>query len=154
MTTRFVPVAALAGLLVVLLNGAAHAASPAALALEEFGFLGVWSVHCDRPASPGNIARTAYLSASGEPGFTESLGPDLAENVYRILDAKIVAKAEIVLDIELNGQIRQKLTMTRDGDRIRTLTNQLPDGRTVVKEGTIVTTGTKTPWLNLCEKTP
>lgn len=127
-----------------------HAASPEADTLDAFGFFGTWSLHCDRPAGPANIQRRAYISASGEAGFSESLGPDIAENTYRVLAASVSGRI-VVLDIELNGMIRQKLTMQRDGARIRTLANELPDGRTLVRDGTIVTTGGKTPWLNRCD---
>lgn len=119
--------------------------------LEPFGFFGEWATRCDRPASTGNVKRSTYVSASGEPGFSESLGA--TRNIYRILDARTAGNV-VALEVELNDTIRQILTMRRDGDRIRTIRNQLADGRVLVDDGKVVANGMATPSLKLCGKTP
>jgi hypothetical protein len=151
-----IPLRAAAALVALLpiLSATPVAAQSAVETLEKFGFFGEWAIRCDRPAAPNNVMRRAYLSASGEPGFSEDLGSNAAVNTYRILDVRAASSNEIVLDIELNNERRQTLTMMLDGQRIRTLRNELPDGRVLVNEGSVVANGAKTPWLNLCAKSP
>jgi hypothetical protein len=121
--------------------------------LEEVGFFGTWAIRCDEPASLDNVVRSAYVSAAGDPGFSEDLGADLPQNTYRILAAQRDGDNQIILDIEFNVETKQRLTMVVDGNRIRTLTNALPDGRELVHSGSVVATGNRTPWLNRCETT-
>ncbi len=128
----------------------ARAASPQADALEAAGFFGTWSLRCDRAPGPTNIMRQAYISAAGEAGFSENLGPDVAENIYRILDVAVTGST-VVLDVELNGTVQQRLTMRIEGKRIRTIENELADGRLLVKDGMITTVSIPTPWLNRCD---
>lgn len=153
MIPRLLLAAALAAASSSVLPAPALSATPEAERLEQYGFLGEWAVRCGAPASPSNVHRRAFISASGEPGFTEWLGENFAENVYRILAAERDGN-QVVLDIELNGKITQRLTMIREDGRIRTLTNELGDGRVVVKNGKIVANGAPTPWLTLCQKSP
>lgn len=166
MTSSLLPVAGVAALIGIFCWGPAAAqtaapetgdatAQPAvATMLEEVGFFGTWAVRCGEPASPRNPVRTAYLSAAGEPGFSESIGADLPENIYRVVAAARDGDNQVALDVELNYQTRQRLTMVIDRDRIRTLANATPDGRMLVKNGAVVATGGKTPWLKRCEKAP
>lgn len=178
MTSGFLPVAGVAALIGLLCCGVAAAqtapppaapppaASPATSAgeaaaphaivatLEQVGFFGTWAARCGEPAGLRNPTRNTYVSAAGEPGFSESVGADLPENVYRIVAAARDGDNQIVLDVEFNYQTAQRLTMVLDRDRIRTLTNALPDGRLLVRNGAVVATGSKTPWLKRCQKAP
>jgi hypothetical protein len=154
MTVRFPAAVSLAILLGGLLSSSVIAQTePIVSTLEEIGFFGTWAIRCDAPASLENVVRSAYVSAAGEPGFSEDLGSDLPENTYRILAAQRDGDNQIVLEIELNAQIKQRLTMVVDGNRIRTLTNTLPDGRELVHNGIVTATDNRTPWLNRCETT-
>jgi len=136
----------------------ATAATPAETAaiLEPLGFFGTWAVRCDEPPAPQNVFRTAAVSAAGEPGFSESLGAGLTENVYRILDAQQDGDNQLILSVELNSGTRQQLTMVVDRERlrVRTLTNRLADGRELVKNGTVAANGERTPWLTRCKDEP
>lgn len=133
----------------------ALAATPAETVaiLEPLGFFGTWAVRCDEPPGPQNVFRTAYVSAAGEPGFSESLGAGLADNIYRILDARQDGENQLMLSIELNNGIRQQLTMVVDRERlrVRTLTNRLADGKELVKNGAVAANGARTPWLTRCK---
>jgi hypothetical protein len=157
MTVRFPAAVALA----ILLGGSFSCAAIASTAivetqtvvstLEEIGFFGIWAIRCGESAGLDNIVRSAFVSAAGEPGFSEDLGADLPENAYRILAAQRDGENQIVLDIELNVQMKQRLVMVVDNDRIRTLSNTLPDNRELVRNGVVVASGTRTPWLSRCD---
>lgn len=129
----------------------ALAQTAAAAALEEIGFYGNWAIQCGQPAGPRNILRSAYVSAKGEPGFAETVASDLPANTYRVLDAIRDGTNQIVLDVELNDNARQRLRMVFDDKRIRTLNNETPDGKMLVENGAVVATGTRTPWLTRCD---
>ncbi len=154
MTFRLMPLAGLAAIFIgisatfVVAEPATDSATRGVL--EEFGFFGQWAIRCDQPASVQNTVRSAYVSAAGEPGFSENLGEGLPENVYRILGVERRDDNQITLAIELNGQTLQRLTMVRDESRIRTITNELADGRIVVKNGIVAASGGRTPWLSRC----
>jgi len=135
----------------VLPSSAAAQTEPIVAVLEQVGFFGTWAIRCGEPASLDNVVRSAYVSAAGEPGFSEDLGADLPQNTYRILTAQRDGDNQIVLAIELNAAIRQRLTMVVDRNRIRTLANVLADGRELVRNGAVVASGGKTPWLTRCE---
>jgi hypothetical protein len=112
---------------------------------------------CDQPASQTNTVRTAQLSSTGDPNFTESLGGRGEPNSYVILRAKRTSADTIVLRTKLNGEITQELTMHRRGDRIRTLTNRdIASGDYLVRKGVVVSTKNETPWLTRCaaQETP
>lgn len=121
--------------------------------LQPLGFFGTWAVHCDEPPAPQNVFRTAYVSAAGEPGFSESLGAGLSENIYRILDAQRDGDNQLVLSVELNDGLRQQLTMVvdRERQRVRTLSNRLAEGKELVKNGAVTANGARTPWLTRCK---
>ena len=154
MTVRFSAAISLAILLGGLFCSSAIAQTETEAAvstLEEVGFFGTWAIRCGEPASLENVVRSAYVTASGEPGFSEDLGADLPQNTYHVLAAQRDGDNQIVMEIELNTQIKQLLTMVIDGNRIRTLTNVLPDGRELVRNGIVTATDTRTPWLSRCE---
>lgn len=121
--------------------------------LQPLGFFGTWAVRCDEPPGPQNVFRSAYLSAAGEPGFSESLGVGLSENVYRILDAQQNGDNQLILSVELNNGVRQQLTMVVDRERarVRTITNRLASGKELVKNGAVTANGARTPWLTRCK---
>jgi hypothetical protein len=150
MGLSFLP-AALCAAAVLWMPAPATAQTAAAVALEEIGFFGNWAIQCGQPAGPRNILRSAYVAANGEPGFAETVAPDVPANTYRVLSATRDGTNQIVLDVELNDDARQRLRMVFDGKRIRTLTNEMPDGKVLVEHGAIVATGTRTPWLTRCD---
>jgi hypothetical protein len=108
-------------------------------------------MNCDEPASPTNNVRNARLSPTGDPIFNESLGSAGEPNSYVILRAKRVGADTIVLRTKLNGEIVQELTMHRQGDRLRTITNRdIASGDYLVRKGTVVSAKQDTPWLTRC----
>jgi hypothetical protein len=136
--------------LYLLFAPAAHAGS-LRQTLEEFGFMGSWAQDCERPADRENVWREVTLTEDGAR-FTESLGAGFVPSSYRVLSATRSAPDSIVLSIELNGHIRQDLTMVRRGDRIRTMVNQpLGSSAPVVQDGIVTANGLATPWLTRCE---
>jgi len=123
--------------------------------LETFGFFGRWAINCDEPASPANNVRTARMSPTGDPVFSENLGGLGEPNSYVILRAKRNGADTAVLRVKLNGGVIQELTMRRDGDRLRTISNrEIATGEYVVREGLVVSTKQETPWLTRCAQEP
>lgn len=142
---------------VIFFSSPAASAESLSETLDNFGFFGRWAVDCGQPASPDNNVRTARLSPTGDPLFSESLGGNGEPNSYVILRAKRTGTDTIVLRTKLNGQVTQELTMRRHGDRLRTITNRdMATGEHLVRKGIVVTTGRETPWLMRCakQKTP
>jgi len=133
-----------------------HAAASESLrdTLENFGFFGHWAMDCAEPASPENNVRNARMSPTGDPIFSESLGADGEPNIYLILRAKRTGPDTIVIRTKLNSDIEQELTMRRDGNRLRTVTNRdRADGRYIVRHGIVTSNKKQTPWLTRCDST-
>jgi hypothetical protein len=129
------------------------AASPTSIrqTLEGFDFFGTWAVSCERPPAPDNVIRTVYVTTNGQIEFSETFGEDYEPNIYGVLAADTYPHDTIVLRVDLNGEIRQRLTMRRKDGRIRTVTNQnLEDGSFVVRNEAVAKTGQATPWLSHC----
>lgn len=136
---------------VIFFSAPAAKAESLSATLEAFGFFGRWAISCDEPASPTNNVRTAQLSQAGDPVFSESLGGDGEPNSYVILRAKRKGSDTIVLRTKLNGEIVQELTMHRNGERMRTMTNRdMASGDYLVRKGVVVSTKQETPWLTRC----
>jgi hypothetical protein len=124
--------------------------------LDNFGFFGRWAMDCSQPASAANNVRTARLSSTGDPIFSESLGGN-EPNSYVILSAKRASADMIVLRTKLNGKTVQELTMRRHGEQIQTVNNRdMKTGKYVVRKTVIVGTSHETPWLTRCanQETP
>lgn len=124
--------------------------------LTAFGFFGTWAVDCTQPASPLNNYRSAYVSPTGDPVFTESLGPASDPNIYVVLGAKRESDDTIVVRVKINGEFEQDLTMRKEGSRLRTTTNRDVGKRErfVVRNGAVLSTGNPTPWLTRCDQPP
>lgn len=130
-------------------GGPAHAETATQKVLERFQFFGTWALDCERPAAADNPVRSAPKPSGKTVMFTESLGGEA--NVYVIKRAKPAADDTISVRIELNGEIRQDLTIKREGDRLRTMTNRdIATKDVVVREGIVLSTGEPTPWLKYC----
>jgi len=140
-----------AAAVVWLLSGAAaHAESTRAI-LQDFGFFGLWSPECDLAVQPDNLLRETSIEPSGQVKFTETFGKDYQPQVYVVLAARRAGPDILVLRIELNGTIRQELTIVRETGRLRTTTNRrLSDGKYVVKDGVVLSINKETPWLVKC----
>jgi hypothetical protein len=136
----------------VCLAGPALAADPVQV-LQDFGFFGRWSQDCERAPAPGNILRIAS-AVTGTARFREQVGPTAGENAYEVLDAERIATDRISMKIRLNGKLTEHLAMVIDGDRIRTMLNEVleDDGavRILVENGEVKSNGASTPWLTRC----
>jgi hypothetical protein len=139
---------------VAILAYPALAAADPAQVLEEFGFFGRWSQHCDRAPAPDNILRIAS-AASGAARFREQIGREYGGNAYEVLDAQRIGSDRISMRIRLNGELTEHLVMMLDGDRIRTMLNEVLDGddagRILVENGEVKSNGASTPWLARCK---
>ena len=136
----------------------ALAAADPAQVLEQFGFFGRWSQHCEREPARDNVLRTSWV-ADGVARFHERNDEEYAGNLYVVLDAARIADDRVSIRIKLNGELTEDLVMVRDHDRIRTMSNRMaaagPDranaGRILVKDGMVTGSRTATPWLTRCE---
>lgn len=123
--------------------------------LERFRFFGTWAIDCSESSAIDNVIRTAVVSSTGDPTFTENLGPNSEPNIYVILRAWQLGQNEIGVRIKLNGVREQELVMRFQDGRIRTMSNRdVKSGRFLVKGGNVRGTGTKTPWLTRCGDAP
>jgi hypothetical protein len=139
---------------VIFFSAAPALAETASQTLEDLGFFGRWAMNCDEPPSESNTVRIARVSATGDAIFKESLGGPGEPNIYVVLRVTRTDTG-MVLRTKLNGTVSQDLTIRRDGDRIRTITNRdVATGRFVVRKGVIVSNGRETPWLTRCTQEP
>jgi len=123
--------------------------------LEAFGFFGTWATNCHQPPSRSNNQRSAFISATGDAMFNESLGPDSEPNVYVILKAVRGDDGKIIMRTKLNGETEQELIMRIDGDRLRTLSNRdIASRKYIVRHGRVVSNHHDTPWLTHCTGVP
>jgi hypothetical protein len=138
-------------LCLLLIQSAAVNAATLRQKLENFDFFGTWAAACDRPPSGANTVRKVFLASDGRVEFTESFGKGYEPNMYEVFDAAVPDQNTIVLNIELNGLTRQKLTMARRNGELRTMSNQAVDsGSYIVKDGLVTGTGLPTPSLSHC----
>jgi hypothetical protein len=120
--------------------------------LEAFGFFGRWAADCGAPASSTNSVRDVFV-ADDTVAFSESLGDRYEPNAYVVLSATPLGHDRIVLDVRLNGQTEQTLTIRKHNGRLRTMENRRKsDGKRVVAHGATVVGGVKTPWLSRCDQ--
>jgi hypothetical protein len=139
----------------LLLSGKVAQAQTIPETLRDFGFLGTWAIHCEEPASPSNNTRFALISSTGDVVFRETLGPHSEPNVYVVLRAVRESDDTLALLTKVNGEFEQELTVVRKGGRLRTFRNvDVATGRVVVRQGTVVSTGQRTPWLSHCDEPP
>ena len=123
--------------------------------LEAFGFFGRWAADCASAASRANSVRDAFVTAEGTVAFTESLGEQYQPNGYVVLDATPLGSDKVLLDVRLNGETEQTLTIQRRHGRLRTIENRLKaGGKRLVANGVAVHGGGKTPWLSRCAEQP
>jgi hypothetical protein len=138
---------------IVSLASPAVAAADPVQVLKDFGFFGRWSQNCDRAPAPDNILRIAS-AVTGTARFREQVGRDNGENSYEVLDAQRIAGDRISMKIRLNGELTEHLAMVIDGDRIRTMLNEVLDDdgavRILVEDGNVKSNGASTPWLARC----
>ena len=149
---RFVAVLVFAALTAV--SAVARAAPPDRL-FREFGLFGTWAADCKAPASPGNPHVSITTPAPGVALEDHDLGPNYAVNRYSMLSAERISAEELSVETIFqpgtDAEERQKLIfLVRDGTR-RTMFNQPDHGSVRVKDGIVVSRGTKTPVLNKCE---
>ena len=82
--------------------------------------------------------------------FSATAAPGTAGNRYRVLSAQMPDATTLTMQVQLNGNLTENLTITKYGaDRIRTMTTQTWQGL-LVRDGVVVATGQPTPWLQKC----
>jgi hypothetical protein len=137
----------------------AGAVADPAQVLDQFGFFGRWSPNCDQAPAPDNVLRTSWVAA-GVARFREQIGAGRGESLYVVLNAERTAEDSLAIRIQLNQAVLEDLVMVRNGDRMRTMSNQIVAsdrtagggaGRVLVKDGVVTANGVATPWLARCK---
>jgi hypothetical protein len=151
--------ATLASLAVTAQTTTQAAADPVQV-LEQVGFFGRWSQHCEREPAQDNVLRTSWV-ADGIARFHEQNDKDGTGNLYSVLDAARIADDRVSMRIKLNGEVTLDLVMVVDHDRIRTMSNRMvaagpaadraDAGRVLVKDGRVTGSRATTPWLTRCK---
>lgn len=122
---------------------------------QQFGLFGTWALNCGQPASPANPHVSITIPSPGLVTESHDLGRDYTVNRYSVLSAERLSAEQLAVAVVFqpgtDDEERQKLVfLVRKGTR-RTLFNQ-PDGGAVrVKDGIVVSRGSKTPMLKKCE---
>ncbi len=134
---------------------AAVRAAPADRLFQDFGLFGTWASDCKAPASPDNPHVSIITPSPGLVLEDHDLGPNYAVNRYSMLSAERLSADELSVETIFqpgtNVEERQKLVfLVRDNTR-RTMFNQPDGGQVRVKDGIVISRGTKTPVLNKCE---
>ena len=134
-------------------NDAAYGQSIEQVA-REFGFVGHWALQsCDRPASSENWRRRIVISG-GEVSWTEDCGNNCA---FAIPIKYVVQSIEQVGQERISMRVRRidqdgifDPIMRKEGGRLRTMSNQAVGGKTLVRDGIIVSNNQPTPQFLEC----
>ena len=138
------------GALCLLASSATAPAQSTSSILSDFGFIGTWAMRCGAAPAADNITEVVTVMPEGTVRFTTDLGPRFTPNNYVVLSARRIDPKTIVIRIRLNNDILEDLTVIKDGNGIRTMTNRKTTGEVLVRHGVILSNGRKTPWMRKC----
>ena len=131
-------------------------AAPVDMLFQQFGLFGTWATDCRQAASPAN---PHVIISTPSPGLVlenHDLGSSYAVNHYRMMSAERLSDEQLSVVVVFqpgtdDDEERQKLVfLVRKGTR-RTMLNEAEGGTVRVKDGIVVSQGSKTPELNKCE---
>jgi hypothetical protein len=122
---------------------------------QQFGLFGTWAPDCERAASPANPHVSITTPSPGVVLESHDIGDRYAINRYSMLSAERMSDEQLAVEVIFqpgaDGEERQKLVfLVRERTR-RTLFNQLEGGAVRVKDGIVLSQGSKTPVLHKCE---
>ena len=134
---------------------AAAQTAPVDALFQQFGLFGTWAADCRQPASPANPHVSVTAPSPGLVLEDLDLGANYAINRYSILSAERLSAEQLSVAVIFQPgsetEEREKLIfLVRDRTR-RTMFNQPEGGAVRVKDGVVLSRGSKTPVLNKCE---
>jgi hypothetical protein len=122
---------------------------------HAFWLFGIWAPNCKLAASPGNPHVRITVSDAGEVLENHDLGSGVAVNHYRMLSAKQLSdetlSVETIFQPGQASEERDRLIFRLRGGTRRTVFNQPDGGEVRVKDGVVLSNGTKTPLLHKCD---
>jgi len=128
----------------------ARAASPAD-AIKEFGLVGTWAVHCDKPISKDNAFVTYELKDDAAQRITRTSMQDASTAAIlgaRIIDGVHLQQAWKLRDFTFDQIIEMK------AGKYRLIFSKGGDGNVYYADGRSTADGSETPWLEKCPQLP
>lgn len=125
------------------------AAQSAKSVLEEAGFVGTWAIQCGSGPELENGHQVFEIQSSGSAQVRILFGKGYENLVYVIREIRRLPGGQIWMRTSFKSEDRE-LTMLREGNRLRTMSNRRTDGTFVVKDGILVASGSETPWITRC----
>lgn len=130
-------------------------AEPVDALFQQFGLFGTWAPDCGKPAAPANQHVSITTPSAGLVLESHDLGADYALNRYSILSAERLSaeqlSVEVVFQPGTEAEERQKLVFLVRNNTRRTLFNRSDGGAVRVKDGVVLSRGSKTPVLKKCQ---
>ena len=132
-----------------------HSAGGCRPSLEEtlrgFGLLGTWAPDCAEAPSALHPHAVYAAQPSGQASMFYDPGPSAPRSAYAILSAERVADDRLVLREEwLRDHSRLEVTLRKFRGRVKVWLSREANGKTLVKDGTVVATGYVSPWMTRC----
>jgi len=128
----------------------AGAASPAD-AIKEFGLVGTWAVHCDKPISKDNAFVTYELKDDAAQRVTRTGGQDAS--TAAILGARIIDSVHLQQTWKLREFTFDQIIEMKGG-KYRLIFSKGGDGNVYYADGRGTVDGSETPWLEKCPQLP
>lgn len=118
--------------------------------LDQAGLLGYWADDCKLPASDENRWTTILPGRDGVVRSSETSGA--WTSVYRVVEAEMLPNGDLFTKMIWEGDgLMHDIVYRLDGDRFRIWTStKLPEGRRLVVEGVVTSSGVANSWSNRC----
>lgn len=128
-------------------------ADSAARTVDNFGLFGTWANDCSAAPSPANQYVVFSLTSRDNVELRNDFGPDYAEMVYQVVDAKRLSYFRLALRqlLTTDEQVALNVVMMKANDRIRMWSSYGADGNTLVENGEVPSAnGRETSWMVRC----
>jgi hypothetical protein len=126
------------------------AASPGD-AIKEFGLIGTWAVHCDKPISKDNVFVTYELKDDTAQRITRTSMQDAS--TAAILGARIIDGVHLQQSWKLREFTFDQIIEMKAG-KYRLIVSKGGDGNVYYADGRSTGDGSETPWLEKCPQLP
>ena len=119
--------------------------------LRDFGLLGTWAPDCAEPPSPLHPHATYSVEPSGQASVIYEPGPRAPRSAYAILSAERSAEDKLLLREDwLRDHSRLEVTLRKFRGKLKVWLSRDADGKLLVKDGVVITTGYVSPWMTRC----
>lgn len=120
-------------------------------AIKEFGLIGTWAVHCDKPIGKDNVFVTYELKDDTAQRITRTSMQDAS--VATILGARIIDGVHLQQSWKLREFTFDQIIEMKAG-KYRLIVSKGGDGNVYYADGRSTADGSETPWLEKCPQVP